>query len=70
MRENAIRENVQSKFIQVKHIAGLLNPSDLFTKEIKNVEHFFNIRDQLVCLPPVQSLVHLKTSGPRGVLST
>ena len=58
MRENTVRENVQSDIIRVKHIAGEINTSNLFTKEIKNVEHFLNIRYQLVCMDPVQSVEH------------
>ena len=71
MRENAVRESVQSGFIEVKHIAGVNNPSDLFTKEDKNATHYISIRDQLVCVPPNQNLaMSIKVPSPRGVLST
>ena len=33
IRENAIREAVQNKFVNVQHIAGAVNLADLFTKE-------------------------------------
>ncbi len=45
IRENAVRELVQSGFITVKHIEGKVNLSDMFTKEDKDAEHFIGIRD-------------------------
>ena len=45
IRENAVRESVQSNFIQVEHIKGKLNLSDMFTKEDKDTLHFLTIRD-------------------------
>ena len=45
IRENAVRESVQSGFITVKHIAGKVNLSDMFTKEDKDTAHFLSIRD-------------------------
>ena len=61
IRENAVRESIDSKFITLKHIAGAVNPSDLFTKEDKDVAHFLAIRDVLVTTPPslVASVCHL-----------
>ena len=43
IRENAVREEVQKGHIEVKHIAGELNNSDLFTKEDKDVQHYVTI---------------------------
>ena len=40
IRENTVKENVQSDFIKVKHITGAVNPADLFTREIKKSGHF------------------------------
>jgi len=51
IRENAVREQVQTDFIEVQHIAGRLNNSDIFTKEDKDVTHFQQCRDAL-CVPP------------------
>jgi deoxyuridine 5'-triphosphate nucleotidohydrolase len=45
IRENAVRESVQNNFIEVKHIPGRLNLSDMFTKEDKDSSHFITIRD-------------------------
>ena len=48
IRENAVRESIQSKLVDVKHIAGAINLADLFTKEQKCSEHFLLIRD--ICM--------------------
>ena len=49
IRENAIRENVQKGFVNIKHIEGKFNLADLFTKEDRDGEHFITLRDFLVC---------------------
>jgi hypothetical protein len=49
IRENAIRESVENKFIQVKHVEGKRNLSDLFTKEDKDAAHFIHIQDFIIC---------------------
>ncbi len=51
MRENRIRENVASKFVLIKHIDGKLNFADIFTKEMKDVAHFIELRDLFMCHP-------------------
>ncbi len=38
--ENSIREWVQDKTIAVRHIAGKINPVDIFTKEMRDGTHF------------------------------
>ena len=43
VRENAVQEQVQAGYIIVKHIAGILNLTDIFTKEDKDVQHFLQI---------------------------
>ena len=48
IRENAVREAVQSKIVRLIHIDGKINIADLFTKEDKDVSHFVSIRDILV----------------------
>ena len=48
IRENAVRESCLNGFIQVKHISGKLNLSDMFTKEDKDVQHFILLRDHIV----------------------
>ena len=51
IRNNAVRESVQNRFADIKHIEGKLNPSDGFTKEEKDTSHFLSIRDILVSPP-------------------
>ena len=53
--ENAIRELVQNAFVQVQHINGKNNLSDMFTKEDKDVGHFLNIRNLVLSSPPNSS---------------
>jgi len=46
IRENAIREN--QHIIEIQHIAGKINPADMFSKKDKDAEHFINPRDTIV----------------------
>lgn len=48
MRENAIREGVESDFITVQHIEGKVNLADMFTKEDKDTNHFISVRDLIM----------------------
>ena len=50
--ENLIRENIEWDFLTVKHIPGNQNLADIFTKEMKDIQHFIDIRDQLVTACP------------------
>ena len=52
IRENAVRESIQKQKIMVKHIAGNINLSDLFTKEHKDTTHFLKMRDVMMSIPP------------------
>ena len=40
-----VQEFHQSKDVNVEHIPGIINPSDIFTKEMKDNTHFRNLRD-------------------------
>ena len=53
MKENAVREQVQRKLINVEHIAGNLNLSDIFTKEDRDVSHYQRITDVILSDPPL-----------------
>ena len=48
IRENAVREEIASGLINVKHIPGKDNCSDMFTKEDKDPNHFLACRDTLL----------------------
>jgi len=49
MRENRVRENIESKFIAVQHINGKINLADIFTKEMKDTTHVVELRDLFMC---------------------
>ena len=38
----------QSKDVDVEHIPGIINPSNIFTKEMKDNNHFRNLRDSMM----------------------
>ena len=48
IRENAVRECVQSSFADIQHVEGKTNLADLFTKEDKDDSHFIILRDLLL----------------------
>jgi hypothetical protein len=51
LRKNSVREWIQSKLLMVKHVAGKINPSDIFTKEMRDGTHFRCLRDSFIsCL--------------------
>ena len=43
-----VQEYHQSKYVDVDHIPGIINPSDIFTKEIKDNTNFINLRDSMM----------------------
>jgi hypothetical protein len=49
MKENHIGENILSNFITIQHVEDRLNLADIFTKEMKNVGHFAELRDLIMC---------------------
>ena len=48
LRENMVHECHQSKDVDVEHILCIINPSDVFTKEMKDNTHFRNLRDLIM----------------------
>jgi hypothetical protein len=48
LRENYVRERHQSGVTKVTHIPGVINSSDLFTKELKDAAHFRRCRDSFM----------------------
>ncbi len=40
LRENSVREWVQNKTINVRHVSGKINLADIFTKEMRDGAHF------------------------------
>jgi hypothetical protein len=59
--ENSIREWVQDKTLNVVHVTGKVNPTNIFTKEMKDGAHFRHLRDSfMICLSDFMndSLLH------------
>jgi len=49
LKENMVREaHHQAKRVNVAHIPGVINSSDIFTKEIKDAAHFRRLRDSMM----------------------
>ena len=48
MRENHVRENVESQFVTIAHVGGKVNLADLFKKEMKDTGHFVELRDLMM----------------------
>ena len=46
--ENAVRESIANGLIKVQHIEGKRNPSDIFTKEDKDTEHYIDARNSVM----------------------
>ena len=57
LRENSVCEWCQSKLLLVKHVSGKLNPSDIFTKEIRDGMHFRRLRDSFMSRLSVLSML-------------
>jgi len=49
MKENRVRENIVSNFVRINHIDGKINLADIFTKEMKDVTHFVELRNLIMC---------------------
>ena len=47
-RENMVHECHKSKNVDMEHIPGIINPSDIFTKEMKVNTHLRNLRDSMM----------------------
>eukprot|EP00956_Cyclotella_meneghiniana_P030923 scaffold79637_cov24-Cyclotella_meneghiniana.AAC.1 len=48
LKENYVREAHQLGLAEVKHIPGVINASDLFTKELRDAAHFRRCRDSMM----------------------
>ena len=53
MRENAIKELQSMDFVEVRHIRGDRNLSDMMTKEDKDDSHYIECRDATMAYPPL-----------------
>lgn len=48
VRHCAVRDSVRAKEIAIFHINGKVNPSDIFTKEMRDTKHFCTLRDSFM----------------------
>jgi hypothetical protein len=46
--KNLVQKWVQDKTVAVKHVAGKINPADIFTKEMHNGTHFCRLWDSFM----------------------
>ena len=60
INENAVRESIQNKEVEIFHIPGNENLSDIFTKEDRDQHHFLRLRN-IVMSPPFPE-IHQKVS--------
>ena len=58
IRENEVRESCVYGFIEVEHISGKLNLSNMFTKEDKDVQPSITLRDNIV-VDPLENKIYL-----------
>ena len=62
-----VQECHQSKNVEVEHIPGIINPSDIFTKEMKDNTHFRNIRDSMMV--SLQGFLKYSHNVPTHIIS-
>ena len=62
-----VRECHQSKDVNVYHIPGIINPRDIFTKEMKDNAHFRNIRDSMMVY--LQAFLKYSHNIPTHIIS-
>ncbi len=48
LQENSVCNWIQSKLLTVKHVSGKLNPSDIFTKKMRDCMHFRRLWDSFM----------------------
>ena len=56
----------QSKDVDVEHIPGIINPSNIFTKEMKDNTHFRNLRDSMMV--SLQAFLKYKHNVPTHII--
>ena len=48
LKDCAVRDSIQAKEVDLYHIPGAVNPSDIFTKEMRDGAHFRMLRDSFM----------------------
>jgi hypothetical protein len=49
MKENHGHESIAKQFVSTHHIDGKINLADLFMKEMKDISHFVELCDLMMC---------------------
>ena len=62
-----VREFHQSKDVDVEHIPGIINTSDIFTKEMKDNTHLRNLRDSIMV--SLQAFLKYNKNVPTHIIS-
>ena len=62
-----VREFRQSKDVDIEHIPGIINPSNIFTKEMKDNTHFRNIRNSMMV--SLQAFLKYNHNVPTHIIS-
>ena len=48
LKDSAVCDSIQAKEVDIYHIPGAINPSDIFTKEMRDAAHFRTLRDSFI----------------------
>ena len=67
LRESMDLECHQSKDVDVEHIPGIINLSDIFTKKMKDNTHFRNLRDSMMV--SLQAFLKYNQNVPTHIIS-
>ena len=67
VRSNIVRECPQSKDVDVDKITGIINTSNIFTKEMKENTHFRNLRDSMMV--SLQTFLKYSHNVPTRIIS-
>ena len=73
LKDCAIRDNIQAKEVDLYQIPGAINPSDIFTKKMRDGAHFCMIRDSFMmsaenfCTFVTSSSVWMSASWVSGI---
>ena len=62
-----VRECHQSKDVDVDNIPGIIKPSNIFTKEMKDNTHFRNLRDSMMV--SLQAFLNYNHNVPTHIIS-
>ena len=61
LRKNSVRERVLDGTLKVLHVSGRCNPSNIFTKEMKDGAHYQHLRDPFMC--PASTFLRTSLAG-------